>query len=215
MKHLFVCRPYVLLTLILLFFFQVSYSQKKPLPKSIQLASGYSLHGSGDLHGMFLEFGYKKFYTPRFSLKYNIRTTIHDGKDEYIINNLISGQRIDASVRYTTAGVQAGVDAGYSPIRTKRSDLTISIGAFGRYQSASNGTDGYELYMPSRTGQPTILIGYDNKSPQRTVSVGGSLMLSYQLLVKNKVAIGPIAGFQTDTNGDFIAMGGLNAAFPL
>ena len=171
---------------------------------AIQLIGGYSRHGSGDMKGIVFGTEYINYLTKRFSLNYNIRATINSSKDEYIVTNNTTGTTTDASIRYTTAGVQLGVNAGLSVIKSTRHDLKISLGAFGRYQSASNGSDGYAAYYPPVTGVPTVLIGYDNRTPQETVAVGGILQFQYDFTFGNKVYIGVILGFQTDTNGDAI-----------
>ena len=179
--------------------------------QAIQLTGGYSRHGSGDMKGIVFGTEYIRYVTKRFSLSYNIRATINSGKDEFIINNLVTGARTDASVRYTTAGVQLGVNAGLSFVKSARHDLRISCGPFGRYQSASNGSDGYSVYYPQTTGAPTILIGYDNRTLQETFAVGGVLQFQYDYTFSNNIYIGITPGFQTDTNGDAV----LQLAFTL
>jgi hypothetical protein len=171
---------------------------------AIQLIGGYSLHGSGDMKGIVFGTECINYLTRRFSLNYNIKATINSSKDEYLVTNNTTGTTTDASIRYTTAGVQLGVNAGISIIKSIRHELKISLGAFGRYQSASNGSDGYSAYYPPITGVPTVLIGYDNRTPQETVAVGGILQFQYDFTFGNKVYIGVIPGFQTDTNGDAI-----------
>ncbi len=181
-----------------------AHSQNTLPGKSLYVSAGYGKHGSGDLNGIVFGASLAKYHTKRFSLTYNLVGTIHYGKDEYIVNNTTTGERIDASVRYTTAGVQAGVSAGWSIVRTRRFEFLTAIGAFGRFQSASNGSDGYELYLPPRTGQPTILIGYDNSTPQNTFAAGGIFLLQVNYSIGDKVMIGLQPAFQTDTNGDLI-----------
>jgi hypothetical protein len=200
MKYTILIPNYLLLLLALS---QSSNAQTVPA-KSIQITAGYSKHGSGDMNGILFGAEYIKFYSKRFSLNYNFRGTINHGKDEIIVNDLTNDIRTDASVRFTTAGVQAGVNAGYSFIKTTRHDFKISLGGFARYQSASNGSDGYILYGPQSTGVPSVLIGYNNTTPQETYSVGAIFQLQYDFRVSKKVYIGIIPGFQTDTNGDAI-----------
>ena len=176
---------------------------------SIQLAAGYSMHGSGDLKGIFFGTEYINFISRKFSLNYNFRASINHGKDELIVNNAVTGTSTDASIRYTTAGVQLGVNAGFSLVSSPAHEFIISIGGFGRYQSASNGSDGYSMYSPQVTGQPTVLIGYDNRTPQQTFALGGILQFQYNVTLTDKIYIGVNAGFQTDTNGDAIPQAGI------
>ena len=172
--------------------------------ESVQLVAGYSRHGSGDMNGIVFGVEYTRHFTKKFSLNYNIRATINDSKDEIIINNTAAGTSTDASVRFTTAGVQLGVNAGLNIISSGRSEFILRLGGFLRYQSASNGSDGYSVYYPAATGIPTVLIEYNNKTPQETFAFGGLFQLQYNFILKSKIFLGVIAGFQTDTNGDAI-----------
>lgn len=185
--------------------FAVFTSAQDKLPgHAIHLIGGYSIHGSGDFKGIVFGTEYTNYLSKRWSITYNIRGTIHDGQEKIIINNLITGTRTDASVRFTTGGVQLGLNGGFSIVRNHQHELMISLGVFGRYQSASNGDDGYSVYFPSQTGQPTVLIGYDNKTPARTGALGGIFQLQYNYTFKNNIYIGLLPGFQTDTHGDAI-----------
>ena len=183
-----------------------SYSQEQlKLPtRAIQIAAGYSKHGSGDFHGIVFGAEYIRYFTPSISVNYNFRGSINHGKEFIIVNNNITGTRTDASVRFTTAGVQLGANGRYSILRNLDQEFAASLGAFVRYQSASNGSDGYSIYYPQTTGQPTVLIGYDNRTPQNTVSVGGIFQLEYSYRLPFNYYVGVLPGFQTDTNGDAI-----------
>jgi hypothetical protein len=179
-------------------------SQKKLPGKALQIMGGYSSHGSGDMKGIVFGTEYLDYVTRKFSLSYSIRATINNGAETIIVNNQVSGQRTDASIRFTTAGVQVGVNGGLSLIRTPKHEFMISLGAFGRYQSASNGSDGYSLYYPQQTGVPTVLVGYNNRTPQKTYAVGGIFQLHHNFTFRDKIYLGLMPGFQTDTNGDLI-----------
>jgi hypothetical protein len=194
----------LILTFCVLTCSNMANAQSKYPVHAIQMVGGYSKHGSGDMNGIIFGAEYIKYVNRRVSLNYNFRASINDGKDEIIVNDLLTGTRTDASVRFTTAGVQLGVNGGLSFVRTTKHEFMISLGAFGRYQSASNGTDGYALYQPHLTGQPTVLIGFDNRSPQETFSFGGIFQLHYNYSINNKVFVGLSPGFQTDTNADVI-----------
>ena len=207
MKHLFQVSPKFISLFVglnSLFFSSFIFAQNKLPGKAIEFVGGYSKHGSGDMNGIVFGGGYTRYLTNKFSLNYNIKATINDGKEPIIVNDIPNGTRTDASVRFTTAGVQIGVNGGLSIIRNPRHEFMISVGGFGRYQSASNSSDGYSMYYPSATGLPLVLIGYDNKTPQETFSVGGIFQFQYNYTFKNKIYIGLLPGFQTDTNGDAI-----------
>ena len=185
-----------------------SNAQDKLPVNAIQVIGGYSRHGSGDYDGIVFGTEYIHYHTKKLSLAYSFRGTINDGKTTIIVNN--TGSSHDASIRFTTAGVQLGVNGGLSIIRSQHHELMLSLGAFGRYQSASNGSDGYSLYYPPATGQPTVLVGYDNKTNQNTYAFGGIGQLHYNYTFKSKLFIGILGAFQTDTNGDVIPQAALS-----
>jgi hypothetical protein len=170
---------------------------------------GYSEHGSGDMKGIVFGASYTNYLSKKFSLNYELRGTIHSDKDEFMYVHQPSGSTTDASVRFTTAGVQLGVNAQLSLVRSLQHEVIISLGAFGRYQSASNGSDGYSTFNEQQTGLPVFLIGYDNRTPQNTFSPGGLLQLQYNFTFRNNLFAGIAGGFQTDTNGDAILQAGL------
>ncbi|MBC7947792.1 MAG: hypothetical protein H7Y42_07930 [Chitinophagaceae bacterium] len=192
------------LAVLIIFISSFSNSQAQLPTRSIQVMGGYSGHGSGDLKGIVFGADFLKYKTNRFFLDYNLRGTINYGEETIIVNNTITGTTTDASIRFTTAGVQLGLNAGYSLVRSKRHEFAVLLGGFGRFQSASNGSDGYSLYGPQATGQPTILVGYDNRTPQNTIAAGAVLQLNYNYTINNKCYIGISPGFQTDTNGDAV-----------
>lgn len=177
--------------------------------KAFYFSGGYSRHGSGDMKGNYFGAGFMQYFTTKLSLNYYFRGTINSSKDVIIVTDVNSGTKTDASVRYTTAGFQSGVDGQFSFIHTQRHEVMIALGCFGRYQSASNGSDGYSLYYPATTGVPTILVGYDNKTPQETMSFGGLLQLHYHFTINKSLFFGVTTGFQTDTNGDAIPQAGI------
>jgi len=170
--------------------------------KQVMVTGGYSKHGSSDMKGIVFGAEYANYTSRRVSLNYYFRGSINNATDTIRINNTLTGQIQDGSIRFTTAGVQAGLNVRYSFIRSKRHELLISLGALGRYQSASNGNDGYSLYYPTVTGLPTILVEYNNKTPQKTYSLGGLLQFQYNITLNNNIILGLAPGFQTDTNGD-------------
>lgn len=170
---------------------------------------GYSEHGSGDMKGLVFGASYTNYLSRKFSLNYELRGTIHSDKDEFMYVHQPSGSTTDASVRFTTAGIQLGVNAQLSLVRSLQHEVIISLGAFGRYQSASNGSDGYSTFPEQQTGLPVLLIGYDNRTPQNTFAAGGLLQLQYNFTFRNNLFAGIVGGFQTDTNGDVIPQAGL------
>lgn len=177
--------------------------------ESFQFMTGYSKHGSGDMKGIVFGAEYWKSLDSRFSLGIMLRSTINSIKHTIIFNNTTTGTVTDASVRFTTAGVQLGPIGSYSFVSNARNKLGIGLGVFGRYQSASNGSDGYAILLPPVTNYPGALIEYYNTTPQHTFSVGGLLQLQYQYFFNDRIFAGLVAGFQTDTNGDALPQAGL------
>jgi hypothetical protein len=204
-----IIKRLLIASIVLSVYFKLNAQDKLP-GNAIQVIGGFSKHGSGDYEGIVFGTDYIHYHTKKLSLTYSFRGTINDGKETIIVNNTTTGTRTDASVRFTTAGVQLGVNGGLSIIRSQHHELMLSIGAFGRYQSASNGSDGYTLYYPQATGQPTVLVGYDNKTDQNTYAFGGIGQLHYNYTFKSKFYIGILGAFQNDTNGDVIPQAALS-----
>lgn len=177
--------------------------------ESLQVMLGYSKHGSGDMKGVVFGAEYWTSISPKLSLGFMLRATINSDKHTIVFNNTIAGTVTDASVRFTTAGVQLGATGGYHFINKKRHDLGVGLGMFGRYQSASNGSDGYGIIYPAITNYPGVLIEYFNRTPQHSFSFGGLLQFQYQYSLNDRLYTGIVAGFQTDTNGDAIPQVGL------
>ncbi|MDQ3278091.1 MAG: hypothetical protein M3Q06_07180, partial [Bacteroidota bacterium] len=142
-----------------------------------------------------------------FSLNYHFRGSINNATDKITFRDNFAGITTDASVRFTTAGVQLGASGQYSFVRTRHQEFLVSLGAFGRYQSASNGSDGYQIYYPNRTNVPAVLIGYQNRTPQKTYAIGGLFQFAYNYTFNQNFLIGFAPGLQTDTNGDMIIQG--------
>jgi hypothetical protein len=177
---------------------------QKKADRHLQMAAGYSSHGSGDLRGIVFGTEYTKYQNERFSLNYNLRAGIHFGKEKIILVNQTAGTTQDQSIRFTTAGVQVGVNGGFSLLRRLNHEFMIALGPFGRFQSASNGSDGYSLYYPNTTGIPVVLVEYNNRTPQNTFALGGLVQIRYSFTNGRNISFTIAPAFQTDTNGDAI-----------
>jgi hypothetical protein len=95
----------------------------------------YSGHGTGDLTGTKLEFGYEKRFGKRYGFYNNIGMTIHSGKESFSSNNNVS--QLNArynTMQYVTTGIQT------SPTfyrYSKRGDVKIGAGMVARFQTSS------------------------------------------------------------------------------
>ncbi len=207
MKQFYISAIRLLFIYSFCFFGSFLHAQEKKSFHSFEAFGGKSRHGSGDMKGYVFGAGVTRELKNRFSLKYNIAGTINNQKHTIIVDN--GGNITDASIRFTTAGVQLGVNAGYGIVKTPHHDFIVSLGIFGRYQSASNGDDGYSLYGPQTTGLPVVLVGYNNHTPQETIALGGLFQLQYNYVFKSKCFLGIAPGFQTDTHGDAIVQAAL------
>lgn len=183
----------------------VSFSQKKKLldvKQELNLTVGSSFHGTGDLRGVIMNTEYTKNLKKRVGLSFSLGGTLHDGSQSLFFV-APTGQNIDGSIRYTTGGLQFGSHLGYSLIKTTNHRFQVRAGGLLRYQSSSV-YDGIAILYPAGTGFPVPVIVFNNTSPQRTFSIGASTQLSYNYNINNKIAVGFLAGFQIDSNGDVI-----------
>lgn len=201
-------KHYTLLSLLLLLISFAGTAQNLPR-HLIQVAASGGKHGSGDMEGFVLSAEYLRYTSKKFSINFNLRSSIHNSTHFIEITNTSTGSVTDASIRFTTAGFQAGTDFGWSIIRSRKHELLTSIGGFFRYQSASNGDDGYSIYYPASTGLPVVLVGYNNRTPQQTFALGGIAQIRYNFTFNNKFLAGLNGGLQTDTHGDVITQVGL------
>jgi hypothetical protein len=172
--------------------------QGVPGNNSIQFVGGFCKRGFNDIKGVMIGFEYTNYLSRKFSLTYNGRATSNSDKDEIIYDNG-GGSTTDASVRLTIAGIQLGVNGGWSLVNSPQHEFMIKLGAFGRYQSTSNGDDTFIVYYPITTGIPAALVAHDHLTPHETIAVGGIFQLQYNFTFKNGLFLGLQPGFQVDT----------------
>lgn len=169
----------------------------------LNLSFGRSKHFSGDITGIIFSTEFSKKIKQRVSYSIALTGTIHDGEDRLYFS-AFSGQQINGSIRYVTAGVQVSSHLGYHFINTTKSDFQLRFGPLLRYQSSSLPDAVTILYEPI-TGLPIPVIYFEQYEPQRIFSTGGSLQLRYDYTFNKKIAIGILGGFQIDSNEDNIA----------
>lgn len=179
-----------------------------PADEAIQFIGGYSRHGSGDMDGIVFGAEYTRYLSHVFSLNINIRGTINHSHSDYSYTNPATLIKSDASVRFTTAGAQLGINAQLSALRSLHHEIMFSLGGFGRYQSAS--PDGYSVMYPPATGYPEMVFSLYNWNKQNTMSAGLLFQLHYNFTFNNNLLLGIKGGIQTDTEGDLIPQAALS-----
>jgi len=192
--------------IILLFLLISSYlagAQTLSPKRQIQLIAGKNFHGTGDMRGISFQIDYEEYFRKRISWIIGLGATIHDGSIPLFLDDP-GNSPIDGSVRYTTAGFQIGSQLGYTLIQINKHEFQIRMGALVRYQSSSY-YDEVSIYYPAGTGLPDPVIVFSNKTPQRTISLGGNAQIQYSYTLSNNISLGVLAGLQTDTNGDTLS----------
>ncbi len=172
------------------------------LKKSVQLDIGFGKHGTGDINGLNINSEYKRFFSKNLSISFGLGATLHDGAFPILYSDG-NGNLIDASYRYTTGGIQLTSKVGISFIKSTINDFGLQVGPILRYQSSSY-FDEINVLYPAATGLPMPVIAIINKSPQKTLSVGGISQFYYNYTIKSNVFVGLSAAIQIDTNGDLI-----------
>lgn len=172
------------------------------LKKSVQLDIGFGKHGTGDKNGLNINSEYKRFFSKNLSISFGLGATLHDGAFPILYSDG-NGNLIDASYRYTTGGIQLTSKVGISFIKSTINDFGLQVGPILRYQSSSY-FDEINVLYPAATGLPMPVIAIINKSPQKTLSVGGISQFYYNYTIKSNVFVGLSAAIQIDTNGDLI-----------
>lgn len=168
--------------------------------------AAYSFHGTGDLEGAQLEWGFEKNINRYFSLYNNIGVSLHGGSVIRIqpTNTISTPGTIlpvgNGSVYELSTGIQTA-----PTIQTKIPGTPIHIGIGGllRYQFYAGGT-GYNIRRNQNA--TTFIIGTGNYSG---FSLGYRVNLGLELISTRKNKIQFQAGFQNDTRGDVITGLGL------
>jgi hypothetical protein len=182
-------------------------AKTKPIKKaSWQYQAAYSFHGTGDLEGAQLEWGFEKNINRYFSLYNNIGVSLHGG-------SVINVQPNNTSFAPTTilpvgSGSLYEISTGIQTaptIQTKIPGTPIHIGIGGllRYQFNSGGS-GYSIRR--NQNMTTFTIGPGNYTG---FSLGYRVNLGLELVSTRKNKIQFQAGFQNDTRGDVITGLGL------
>ena len=186
----------------------ISLGQSQNLPNNLlQLNFNTSKHGTGDIRGVAFNSGYSYFFSKKYCWIVEVGGTLHDGSRP-LFYTAPNGNTIDGSIRYTTGGIQSKAGIGYNFIRTPKHNFHAALSSLLRYQSSSY-YDDVTILFPAGTGLPVPVVYFENKTPARTFAIGGSISLSYNYTLKNRISLGMIGSFQTDSNGDALSQIGL------
>lgn len=176
-------------------------AQKNTLTETIELQLGVSLHGSGDMTGFSCNTEYRRYVKQRIFLAVGLGATWND-KQYSIYYTDPTGRAVDGSLRDAIAGFQLAGKAGWDFLQRDQHSLGIMIGPLLRYQT-STVADYREIIFPaSGIGFPVPVTYYVHLDPQRTLTVGGIVQVSYRHKLGQRIFSGVVAGFQTDSNGD-------------
>lgn len=182
-------------------------AKTKPIKKaSWQYQAAYSFHGTGDLEGAQLEWGFEKNINRYFSLYNNIGVSLHGGSVINVQPNNTSF--VPTTILPVGSGSLYEISTGIQTaptIQTKIPGTPIHIGIGGllRYQFNSGGS-GYSIRR--NQNMTTFTIGPGNYTG---FSLGYRVNLGLELVSTRKNKIQFQAGFQNDTRGDVITGLGL------
>lgn len=170
--------------------------------KFISLSGGRSTHGTGDMVGVAQRVMYGQYFRKNLFWFSALGADIHDGK--YLITSTKEdGSVMDHSFRYTSGAIQITGGAGWSFLRTGKSELGVRVSGVLRYQSSSY-FDQLAILIDTKNIGPYPATFIFNNSPQRTYAVGAGPEAFYQQTIFRSIFAGLSAGFQADTNGDVL-----------
>lgn len=190
-------------TLFLLLYSLAVQAQENNRNETLQLFFGKSFHGTGDVLG--IEYGgtYTSDLTQKSFWFAEVGGSIHE--DAWpLFYSTPSGEWIDASIHYTTAGLQAVGGIGLRLLRKSKHEIGVRLGAIFRYQSSSY-WDEAAVYYPPVTGLDFPVVSFVNTTPKKTMSLGGRGSFSYSYSLKSNLFLSATASLQTDSNGDTLS----------
>ncbi len=179
---------------------------QKNLKNNFNLYFGRSFHGTGDLSGICFTAEYGHFVDRKLEISGNITSTMHWGSFGLFLNS--PSQSYDASLRYGTAGLQAGGKLGFAFLNQPNHILKAQGGSFVRYQSSSLPGQ-YGVTFPPAINYPEPVFTFRHEERQNIFTVGYTVGLSYAFVTTRQWMLGAKAGFQNDTNGDVITYYGI------
>lgn len=174
----------------------ISSIKSQDISQSILMSAGRSFHGTGDLPGFLIDFGYQKFHNKRYGYEISFISSFHYGN--WTNDALPKNEQL----YFVTAGFQGGLKGTLSIFSNKIHRLHIGVGPFLRYEMSS---------YPSLSGQyiiepfaPTPLYTVRYEDPRNPFSLGYSVSFRYLVNLSKKNSLGFGIGFQNDTEGSTI-----------
>ena len=189
----------LIIILSIFFISQKIFSQTK----QIELIAGRSINFTGDMRGYGFSVGYKKYFKKKLKLYASLGSSIHDG-DFPIFYEYPAGNKVDGSIRYTTAGFQGIYSIGYNFLNSTSNELIFKLGGLLRYQSTSY-FDNVVVIYPLLSNLPIPVVIFRNRTPQKTIAIGIIPEISYNFPLNKKINMGIVASYQLDSNGDNIS----------
>jgi hypothetical protein len=168
----------------------------------IGIRAARSFATSGDIYGGFGTVFLEKETNKKGTVALIIGGNMHASGNRLIYPNPRNpSEMIDASWRYLSSGVQAGILGGRKMFISKNHLFHFSIGPLLRYQNNSN--DGYSLYFPLATGLPIPVYSVENFYSRKSFSFVGLGQIEYRFLINSNLMVGIHSSAQFDTEGDF------------
>ncbi len=202
---------YILLVFCILNISAFSQSEiKNSNQYTLGIRAARSFATSGDVYGGFGNIFLEKTTSKKGTITLTIGGNMHASGTKLIYPDPWNpSEMIDASWRYLSAGVQAGLLAGHKMSISRNHAFHFSTGPLLRYQNNSN--DGYSLYFPLATQFPIPLYSIENHYDRQSFSFGGLGQIEYRWQISPGFMLGIHSSAQFDTEGDFFYNYGLTA----
>lgn len=192
----------ILLSIVFLSFLSNTVLAQEDIFKAIKLYGGYSKSSSGESNGTIISIEYEQKLKRNWFWASGFSASINNGSGTPVSFNY-NNRVIDATIKETTAGIQATGGIGLFVLKTTANQAGLKFGGLARYQSTS-ATANITTLFPPATNLPYPVYVMDNVTPQKTYSVGLYSQIFWNIRMSSKLGAGVVGGIQLDTNGDNI-----------
>jgi hypothetical protein len=144
---------------------------------------------------------YSMYCSDKASVSLAARSHFTKEKHTVQLVNTTTGKFQDAQTESSATGIQLGFNGRKGIVRNGTSELLVSLGAFGRFQSRSGVPDGKPVYYSDENNMP---VGPETTGASRknSFAYGGIVQLQYNLTCNRNFTVGIAPGYQLDNNGD-------------